>query len=65
MTFNYPDFDNAVPDAPCRSLMPDGYSEFQFLEAVRTIIRACGGNRSVAQGVAIELVLQETKNDKR
>lgn len=60
MTFNYPDFDHAVPDNQPRSLMPDGYSEFQFLEAVRSIIRACGGNRKVAQGVAIELVRQET-----
>ena len=55
------DADTAELHTPSRSLMPDGYSEYQFLEAYRTIIRACGGNRKVAEGVAIELVKQESK----
>lgn len=41
--------------------LKDGSTEYHFLEAVRSIIRACGGNRQIARGIAIELVKEETE----
>jgi hypothetical protein len=62
MTFNYPDFDNAVPDN--HELRPnrlrDGYAEYRLREAVQDIIRECG-NRLIARGIANELVREETE----
>lgn len=60
--YNYPDFDNAIPDNPelRRSYLRDGYAEQRFRDAVHDIIRDCG-NRLIAQGIALELVREETE----
>lgn len=41
--------------------LKDGAEEYYFREAVRGIIQACGGNRQIARGIAIELVREETE----
>lgn len=55
--------DNAETLTPerLRSRLPDGHDEYQFKSAVREIIKACGGNRKAAEGIAIDLVKEETE----
>jgi hypothetical protein len=60
-TFNYPDFDNAVPDVPRRSFLRDGYAEQRLLDAMDDLIADCGGNRLIAQGIAVEIVKERTE----
>jgi hypothetical protein len=61
-TFNYPDFDNAVPDVPRRSFLRDGYAEQRLRDAIQDVIAEYGGNRLIAQGIALEVVKDETRS---
>lgn len=55
------DTESARKPTPKFSL-PDGHAEYQFKEAVREVIKACGGNRKAAEGIAIDLVKEETEH---
>lgn len=41
--------------------LPQGYAEWKFKEAVADLIQECGGNRKIAEGLAIELVKEEVE----
>ncbi|MBX3583594.1 MAG: hypothetical protein KF810_17040 [Rhizobiaceae bacterium] len=41
--------------------LPQGYAEWKFREAVADLIQECGGNRKIAEGLAIELVKEEVE----
>lgn len=41
--------------------LPEGYDEWLFKRAVQDLIAKCGGNRKVAEGIAIDLVKEETE----
>lgn len=46
---------------PKLNSLPQGYAEWKFKEAVADLIQECGGNRKIAEGLAIELVKEEVE----
>lgn len=50
------------PDVPRRSFLRDGYAEQRLLDAMDDLIADCGGNRLIAQGIAVEIVKEKTEN---
>jgi hypothetical protein len=59
--FEYPDFSREIPDVPRRSFLRDGYAEQRLLDAMDDLIADCGGNRLIAQGIAVEIVKERTE----
>jgi hypothetical protein len=61
VTYDYPDFSREIPEIPRRSFLRDGYAEQRLRNAIQDVIAEYGGNRLIAQGIALEVVKDETE----